>query len=117
MTAEVPQNLLKHYFSDTYSYNELLELDGSLRPHWQTFFQSFSWLSPVQIQDRNLDCNRFLKENGVTYNVCGEHAAIPRTLYLDIVPFLISVAEWKKIEAGLIQRANLFDLISKGIYG
>ena len=117
MTSGTQLSLFQHYFSDSYSYDELLGEDGSLRPHWQTFFNSFSHLGPTQIQDRAQDILRFLKENGVTYNVYGDPSGLNRPWHLDIIPFLISEQEWKKIEAGLIQRATLFDLILKDIYG
>lgn len=117
MTAGAQLSLFQHYFSDRYSYNELLGEDGSLRPHWQTFFSSFSHLGPEQIQDRAQDILRFLKENGVTYNVYGDPGGLSRPWHLDVIPFLISEAEWQKIEAGLIQRATLFDLILKDLYG
>lgn len=117
MATSQQLSLFQHYFSDSYSYNELLGDDGSLRPHWQTFFSSFSNLGPEQIQDRAQDILRFLKENGVTYNVYGDPSGLSRPWHLDIIPFLISEAEWQKIEAGLIQRATLLDLILKDLYG
>lgn len=109
-------SLFQHYFSDSYSYNELLKDDGSLRPHWQTFFNSFSAIEPAQMQDRAQDILRFLKENGVTYNVYGDSGGLSRPWHLDVIPFLISEPEWQIIEAGLIQRATLFDLILKDLY-
>lgn len=117
MTAGGQLSLFQHYFSDHYSYNELLGDDGTLRPHWQTFFESFSKLGSEQIKDRAQDILRFLKENGVTYNVYGESNGANRPWHLDMIPFLISDQEWQKIEAGLIQRATLMDLIVKDIYG
>lgn len=110
-------SLFQHYFSDSYSYNELLKEDGSLRPHWQTFFNSFSQLGPAQIQERAQDILRFLKENGVTYNVYGDPSGLNRPWHLDVIPFLISEQEWQRIDAGLVQRATLLDLILKDLYG
>lgn len=117
MTTGAQLSLFEHYFSDRFSYNELLAEDGGLRPHWQTFFQSFSALGEGQMQDREQDILRFLKENGVTYNVYGDPGGLNRPWNLDIIPFMVSEAEWQKIESGLIQRATLFDLILKDIYG
>lgn len=117
MTAGTQEELFQHYFSNNYSYDELLGDDGTLRPHWQTFFDSFSKLGPSQIQDRAQDILRFLKENGVTYNVYGDPNGLNRPWHLDSIPFMIGEQEWKKIESGLIQRATLFDLILKDLYG
>lgn len=117
MTAGTQESIFQHYFSNNYSYDELLGDDGTLRPQWQTFFNSFSQFGPAQVQDRAQDILRFLKENGVTYNVYGDPDGLNRPWNLDVIPFLISQQEWQKIESGLIQRATLFDLILKDLYG
>ena len=117
MIANRQASLFQNYFSSNYSYNELLGEDGNLRPHWQTFFQSFSQLGAEEIQDRRQAIFRFLKENGVTYNIYGDPTGLNRPWNLDIIPFLISKQEWTTTEAGLIQRAELFNLILKDIYG
>ncbi|HMH32293.1 MAG TPA: circularly permuted type 2 ATP-grasp protein, partial [Puia sp.] len=85
--------------------------------HWKIFFNSFAQLGEDEIQDRKQDMMRFLKENGVTYNIYGDPSGFNRPWKLDIIPFLISKEEWELIESGLIQRATLFDLILKDIYG
>src|SRR5882724_3144803 len=109
--------LFRHYFSSDYSYDELLEKDGHLRPHWETFFQSFSELGQEDVQNRHAELLRLLKENGVTYNIYGDPAGTHRPWLLDPIPLLISREEWHTIESGLIQRATLLDLILKDIYG
>ncbi len=110
-------HLFQHYFSDNYSYDELLGEDGNLRPQWRTFFQSFSQLGREEIGNRTKDIFRFLKENGVTYNIYGDPEGLNRPWDLDPIPFLISKEEWYTIETGLKQRAELFNHILKDIYG
>ena len=117
VTKPALEELFKYYFKKEYSYNELLENDGNLRPHWETFFQSFNDLGHEEMKDRAKDVLRLLKENGVTYNIYGEPSGLNRPWNLDLVPFLISKEEWETIEAGLVQRAELWDLILKDIYG
>ena len=109
--------IFQNYFSDTYSYNELLGKDGNLRPHWETFFTSFAQTGEEEMKNRNNDISRLLKENGVTYNIYGDPSGMNRPWKLDIIPFLIGKEEWNTIEAGLVQRAELLDLILKDIYG
>jgi uncharacterized circularly permuted ATP-grasp superfamily protein/uncharacterized alpha-E superfamily protein len=117
MTETLQQTaLFKHYLTDTYSWNEMLGEDGNLRPHWQTFFQSFLQLESADIQDRSQDILRLLKENGVTYNIYSDPSGFKRPWNLDIIPFLISRKEWETIESGLVQRAEVFNLILKDIY-
>ncbi len=74
-------------------------------------------LSADEISGRDEDMMRLLKENGVTYNIYGDPAGLNRPWTLDIIPFLVSQEEWPVIEAGLLQRARLLDLILADIYG
>lgn len=117
MIATRQASLFQHYFSSNYSYNELLGEDGNLRPYWQTFFQSFALLGSEELQERRQAILRFLKENGVTYNIYGDPLGLNRPWNLDVIPFLIGKQEWTTIESGLMQRAELFNLILKDIYG
>lgn len=110
-------NMLKSHITPGYSYSDLLDGNGSLLPYWDTFFASFTKLGPTAIQERKLLLQRFLKENGVTYNIYGDPSGQNRPWMLDMVPMLINKPEWQRIEAGLEQRAELFDCILKDIYG
>ncbi|MCA0399039.1 MAG: circularly permuted type 2 ATP-grasp protein [Bacteroidetes bacterium] len=85
--------------------------------YWKTFFRALKALGPAEIPGRNLDLQRFLRENGVTYNIYGDPDGINRPWSLDMIPFLISAAEWTHISRGLEQRAILFNLLLKDIYG
>ena len=52
---------------------------------------------------------------GVTYRVLGE--ARERVWPLGRLPLLLPQAEWEAIAAGIVQRAELLDLILRDIYG
>lgn len=86
-------------------------------PNWQTFFSSFTRLGKDEIQNRQKDINRLLKENGVTYNIYGDPSGENRLWSLDLVPFLIDRQEWEHTERGLVQRAELLNLILQDLYG
>jgi len=91
--------------------------DVTALPHWKTFIDSFKQLGDEEMLSRSNDIARFLKENGVMYNVYDESSELHRPWKLDALPFIISKNEWSVIESGLIQRAELFNLILKDIYG
>ncbi|HKO80231.1 MAG TPA: circularly permuted type 2 ATP-grasp protein, partial [Chitinophagaceae bacterium] len=69
------------------------------------------------LQNRNIDILRLLKENGVAYNIYNDPSGQSRPWELDPIPQLITANEWETINAGLIQRAELFNLLLKDIYG
>ncbi|HEY4936189.1 MAG TPA: circularly permuted type 2 ATP-grasp protein [Puia sp.] len=109
--------IFRDYFNIHQSYGELIGEDGNIRPHWETFFQSYSQLGDEEMRNRNNDTLRLLKENGVTYNIYGDPNGLNRPWKLDNIPFLISKEEWSSIETGLSQRAQLLNLILEDIYG
>src|SRR5262249_50066742 len=59
---------------------------------------------------------RLIREHGVTYNVYGDPQGMDRPWALDLVPLLIAAEAWARLEAGLIQRARLLNLILAAIY-
>ena len=90
---------------------------GGVQPHWQSFFDAFTGLGNDEVTGRSQEIFRFLKENGVTYNIYNDPDGLNRPWNLDPVPFIIGSDEWQTIETGLTQRAELFNLILKDIYG
>ncbi|MEP7109715.1 MAG: circularly permuted type 2 ATP-grasp protein, partial [Ferruginibacter sp.] len=110
-------SMLQDYLGNQYSYDEMLGKDGNLRPHWDAFFQSFNQLGNTEMQSRNSEISRLLRENGVTYNTYTEGSLLNRDWNVDSIPFLISKEEWEKAESALIQRAELFNLLLQDIYG
>jgi len=110
-------SLLQQYIPALSSYNELFSDGTIIRPDWQTFFSSLHQLGYKELQNRNVDILRLLKENGVAYNIYNDPSGQTRPWELDPIPQLITAQEWETINAGLVQRAELFDLLLKDIYG
>jgi uncharacterized circularly permuted ATP-grasp superfamily protein/uncharacterized alpha-E superfamily protein len=112
----VPE-ILQQYIPASNSFNELFTANNSFRSDWQTFFSSLHQLGYAELQKRDDDILRLLKENGVAYNIYNDPSGQTRPWELDPIPQLITAHEWETINAGLIQRAQLFDLLLKDIYG
>ena len=97
--------------------DELLNQSGQVRPHWDYFIRALQKLGPEEIGRRHQEISKLLRENGVTYNVYGDPDGSNRPWQLDPVPLLISNEEWRNIELGLVERAELLNLIFSDIYG
>jgi uncharacterized circularly permuted ATP-grasp superfamily protein/uncharacterized alpha-E superfamily protein len=98
-------------------YDEMLAAPGVLRPHWEPFINSLSGLGADELARRWQTARQRIRENGVTYNVYGDPLGMDRPWNLDAIPMLISPSEWSALEAGLIQRARLLNLILTDLYG
>jgi uncharacterized circularly permuted ATP-grasp superfamily protein/uncharacterized alpha-E superfamily protein len=111
-------NELCHWYrTEPGCFDEMWVSDNQLRPHWEYFTASLRALGCSELEHRRQEAGRLLRENGVTYNVYGDPEGVNRPWELDPVPLLISSEEWSHIERGLIQRAELLNLILHDIYG
>src|SRR5208283_1967484 len=54
---------------------------------------------------------------GITFGVYGDKDAAERLIPFDIVPRLLSRAEWRKLDAGLTQRVRALNLFLTDVYG
>jgi len=98
-------------------FDELREPNGLVRPHWRAFARTLTQLSPGEYERRQLAARATVQDNGVTYNVYDDRGGQARPWQLDIVPFILSAADWKHVETAVIQRAMLTDLLLRDIYG
>jgi uncharacterized circularly permuted ATP-grasp superfamily protein/uncharacterized alpha-E superfamily protein len=118
MPGQIPvHEFLQQYIPTSNSYNELYTEQGDVRADWVSFFSSLQNLGHTEIQHRTSDIVRLLKENGVAYNIYNESSGEMRPWELDPIPQLIPASEWAVINKGLVQRATLFNLLLKDIYG
>lgn len=120
MTADpAPQGapFLTGYRPSTAAYDELYERDGSVRAHWTDLIHSLATLGPAEFAERWREARRMLRENGVTYNVYDDVQSAERSWALDPIPVLFTSTEWEAIERGLVQRAELLEMILADLYG
>ena len=97
--------------------DEMVDPEGSLRPHWQTFVHAMDELGFAEVARRWEDARHLIREHGVTYNVYGDPRGLSRPWVLDPIPLLISADDSLALEAGLVQRARLLELILADLYG
>ncbi len=68
------------------------------------------------IADRARRMDRRVRETGIAYDIFADPTKSAQRWQLDLVPLIISNAEWQFLEAALIQRARLFDRLLADIY-
>ena len=121
MTIIIPEAQLSRpdawYSTTPGAYDEMLDSDGQVRPHWEYLISAVRTLGATEFERRGAEAAKMLRENGVTYNVYDDPAERSRPWQLDPVPLLVSSEEWGDIESGLMERAELLNLILADIYG
>ena len=78
------------------------------------------WLAETPddyLQTRRAQAELFFRRIGITFAVYGDAEADERLIPFDIVPRIMSRAEWRRLEAGLIQRVQALNAFLRDIYG
>jgi uncharacterized circularly permuted ATP-grasp superfamily protein/uncharacterized alpha-E superfamily protein len=113
MTVDLHQTPIR--YGDAY---DELSVDGvTPRAHWAQLMESLQEIGPEELGRRWSRAERRIRENGITYNIYSDPLGANRPWKIDIVPFLIAADEWRFIEEGIIQRAQLLSLILEDLYG
>jgi uncharacterized circularly permuted ATP-grasp superfamily protein/uncharacterized alpha-E superfamily protein len=113
MTVDLYQTPLRYEAS----YDELSADGVTPRPHWAHMMESLREIGPEELGRRWTHAERRIRENGITYNIYSDPLGANRPWKIDILPFLISANEWRFIEEGIIQRAQLLNLVLEDLYG
>jgi uncharacterized circularly permuted ATP-grasp superfamily protein/uncharacterized alpha-E superfamily protein len=110
-------DLLQIPLPDSTIYNELAQDGITPRPHWAPFVDSLQHIGSEELARRWERAERRIRENGVTYNIYNDPQGATRPWAIDPLPLLIPPQEWRYIEAGIVQRAQLLSLVLEDIYG
>ncbi len=97
--------------------DEMVDATGAIRPVWRPFLAALSRMNRAQIDKRFARADQYLRDAGVYYRVYGDATSKDRDWPLSHIPVLIDGAEWRALETGLIQRAELLEAILSDLYG
>src|SRR5258705_10584625 len=98
-------------------YDEVLGPSDEVRPHWRKVIESLGAMGHDGLARRWQDGRRLIQDNGITYNIYSDPQNNTRPWQLDPIPLVMDPDEWKSIEAGIVQRAMLFNTILADLYG
>lgn len=99
------------------AFDEFAAGPGEPRPHWRALAGTCDLLGAHELAARSEDCRRILREHGVSCFTTQNGRGVDEPWRLDLLPLMIAGAEWRRLEAGLIQRARLLDLILRDLHG
>src|ERR1700744_4478702 len=98
-------------------FNEMDPEKGHARPLYRHIERWLDEPPGEVLSSRRAQAEYMFRRIGITFGVDGDKDAAERLIPFDIVPRLISRAEWRKLEAGLAQRAKALNLFLADIYG
>ncbi len=98
-------------------YDEMLDHNNQIKPHWQSFIRAVSAMGCDELERNHQEMIRIQRENGIAYNIHGDPQGIHRDYVTDIIPLIFSQKDWEAIESGLKQRTRLLNMILEDLYG
>ncbi|MGB0733298.1 MAG: circularly permuted type 2 ATP-grasp protein, partial [Pontibacterium sp.] len=110
----VPDTLGYDFSADR--HDEVFDSEGNVRAHWSYPLESLIGLGQRELMQRSLKASRILRDDGATYTSL-DSPNKSNTWELDPVPMLLNSDEWQELEVGLIERAELLDMLVKDLYG
>ncbi len=106
---------LANYMLD-HAYDEMFEARDALHPHYQPLLNHFAALPPDELQRRKQAADLSFLNQGITFTVYGRDEGTERIFPYDLLPRIITAAEWETVERGLTQRIVALNLFLKDIY-
>ncbi len=117
-TAPTPtSDLLAAYTEKPGHFDECRAPDGSLRPAWAEFFKHLGPDPARTIRAAAEACRRIILEQDVSMNVYAGDESNAHVWPLDPIPLLLDDGDWRRITAGLKQRARLYNILLNDLYG
>lgn len=110
-----PSQPMDYYDSGDF-YDELFIAPGQPRPEAKFLIDRLQSLTQEELQHRQEAAQIALFRQGVTFNVYGSDEGVERALPFDIIPRIISAAEWSALERGLKQRVHALNCFLQDIY-
>lgn len=89
---------------------------GVPRPHYAKLMRVLGGMPPAEFRRRQELADRILLDQGITFTVYGDAQGIEKPFPVDLVPRIITAAEWRDLERGLEQRVRALNLFLHDIY-
>jgi uncharacterized circularly permuted ATP-grasp superfamily protein len=98
-------------------FDEMGGSEGAVRPAYVELSRWLKEVPPDVLDFRRREAELFFRRLGITFAVYGDPEAQERLIPFDIIPRILSLAEWQLLERGLEQRVKAINAYVKDAYG
>ena len=98
------------------AFDEMNGFGGEIRGPYREIAE---WLGTQRIDDlarKRDEAEALFRRSGITFAVYGSEESSERLIPFDIIPRIISAAEWRRLEAGIEQRVRALNAFMYDIY-
>src|SRR5499433_1174509 len=99
------------------AFDEMKGSDGALRPAYGELQRWLNDIPPDVLDYRRREAELLFRRIGITFAVYGEADAQERLIPFDVLPRILSAAEWDILRAGLEQRVKALNAYIRDVYG
>ncbi len=110
--TDAGSSLISRYRAAPGQFDEMLDADGAVRPHYRAAVEQLSSVSDNELLSRADYVGSTYLEQGITFDVGGKETPFP----LDVVPRIITAKDFATIEAGIAQRVTALEAFLQDIY-
>jgi len=98
------------------AYDEMFRGPARPRPHFRGLYTRLLNLAADELRRSKQEADLSFFNQGITFAVYGRSEGTERIFPHDLLPRIISSAEWQTIDAGLKQRITALNLFLKDVY-
>ena len=98
------------------NFNEMFEPDGSVRAPYALLHKWLEQQSTGDLRSKIREAESIFRRLGITFAVYGTQEASERLIPFDIVPRIFAASEWRRLEAGIMQRVGALNAFIDDIY-
>ncbi|MFC3173893.1 circularly permuted type 2 ATP-grasp protein [Novosphingobium bradum] len=102
--------------TQTSGYDEMLDGQGAVRPAYSEYSGWHGEQDQAWLRRQALEAEGFFRRTGITFNVYGNDAGEERLIPFDMVPRIITAAEWRKLTRGIDQRVRALNAFLHDVY-
>ncbi|GAB3217918.1 circularly permuted type 2 ATP-grasp protein [Mycolicibacterium hippocampi] len=95
------------------AFDEMFDGDGNVRGPYKGIHAELAPSDVAELEARAEALGRAFIDQGITFSLSGQERPFP----LDLVPRVISAAEWTRLERGIRQRVKALEMYLDDIYG
>jgi uncharacterized circularly permuted ATP-grasp superfamily protein len=98
------------------AYDEMFRARGRPRPHYRPLYARLLSLPADELRRSKQEADLSFFNQGITFTVYGRQEGTERIFPHDLLPRIVTSAEWQTIERGLTQRITALNLFLKDVY-
>ncbi|MDT5240418.1 MAG: hypothetical protein QOD97_2616, partial [Mycobacterium sp.] len=95
------------------AFDEMFDAQGNVRGPYKGIFTELAPSDASELAARSDALGRAFIDQGITFSLSGQERPFP----LDLVPRVISAAEWSRLERGITQRVKALEMYLDDVYG